>query len=386
MSQILIVDDTQENLDVLSMMLKNNGYTIQVANNGQQAIEAVHNSPPDLILLDILMPDISGYEVCRQLKADPALASIPVVFVSALDETLDKVQAFDIGGVDYIVKPFQVAEVLVRVETQLKVRQLQKKLIEQIETKESINKQLVEANARLENLLKDREEILSILAHDLGNILAAMALKVDILKEYYASLTVEKISKHLDVLKEAKDQMVLIITRLLDVAQIDDKPIHVQLQPGFPGAIIAQVLEQYATLASEKHIALSYEGSKDDYQIQIDATLLGEVLSNLISNAIKYSLSNTSVTVRLFRDSQSVTIEVTDEGLGLSEEDHVRLFTKFARLSARPTGDEKSLGLGLYIAKKLVDAMGGTIRACSPGINQGSTFTVCLPVDRDKAA
>jgi len=380
MSQILVVDDVSTNLDVLSTILKSQGYTVRVAGNGQQAIEAVQSEHPDLILLDILMPDINGYEVCRQLKADPVLAAIPVVFVSALDATFDKVQAFEVGGVDYIAKPFQGEEVLARVETQLKVGQLQKKLIEQLEAEEKINQQLVEANARLENLVRDREETLSIMAHDLGNIMAVMALKLDLLKEHYDSLTTEKVFHHLDALKDAKDQMVLVVTRLLDVAQIDDKPINVKLQPTSPAEVISQVLEQYKGLASKKQIEINYEGDKEEYQLQTDPTLLGEVLSNLVSNALKYSPGHTTVIVRLSRDTHDVTIEVEDDGLGLSEEDHARLFTKFARLTARPTGGEKSLGLGLYIVKKLLDAMGGTITACSPGLDQGSTFTVRLPV------
>ncbi|MBN1313224.1 MAG: hybrid sensor histidine kinase/response regulator [Anaerolineae bacterium] len=380
MSQILVVDDIPTNLEVLSTILESQGHKVRVATNGQQAIELVYNEPPDLILLDILMPGITGYDVCRQLKADPAVASIPVVFVSALDETFDKVQAFEVGGVDYITKPFQAEEVIARAEIQLEVGQLQKKLIEQIKTEENINRQLSEANARLKNLLKDREEIFSIMAHDLGNILAVMALKLDLLKEHYDSLTVEKVFRNLDALKDAKDQMVLVITRLLDVAQIDDKPINVKLQTVSPGEIISQVLDQYKGLASEKHIALQYEAPKETYQLQTDPTLLGEVLSNLVSNALKYSPPDTTVVIRLSKDSQYMTIAVEDEGLGLSKEDHAKLFTKFARLSARPTGGEKSLGLGLYIVKKLIAAMGGTITASSLGIKQGSTFTVRLPM------
>lgn len=287
MSQILVVDDVVENRKVMSTILQSYGYAVRVAEDGLQAIRIVQSEPPDLILLDILMPDIDGYEVCRQLKADPALASIPVVFVSALDETLDKVRAFEVGGADYIVKPYEAEEILARIETQLEKRQLQRKLFEQIEAQNSVNRLLAETNARLETLLKDREEILSILAHDLGNILSVMNLKLDILKEHYDSLGVEKVLQHLDALKDAKDQMVLIITRLLDVAQIDDKPINVKLQSSSPVALITQVVDQYASLASKKHIVLNYEGAKEDYQIQTDPALLRQVLSNLVSNAIQ---------------------------------------------------------------------------------------------------
>ncbi|MBN1430304.1 MAG: hybrid sensor histidine kinase/response regulator [Anaerolineae bacterium] len=384
MSQILIVDDVPQNLKALSLILESRGYAVHTVDNGHRALQAAGSSPPDLILLDIMMPDIDGYEVCRRLKTDPALASIPIIFVSALDETLDKVRAFEVGGVDYIAKPFHPEEILARVETQMELRRLQTRLIEQVEAQEKVNKQLSEANVRLGNLLKDKEDLQGILAHDLGNILALMTLKLDILIKRYDSLSPEKIAHHLVALKKTKDQMASIIARLLDVAQIDDKPIKVNWQPSLPGMIINQVLDQYAGLASEKRITLNYEQAGDDEPIRTDPTLLGEVFSNLISNAIKYSPTDTAVAVRLTRNSQSVTIEVEDNGPGLSESDRAKLFTKFARLSAKPTGGEKSLGLGLYIARKLTQAIGGTITADSPGADQGSTFTICLPIGKNE--
>jgi signal transduction histidine kinase len=379
MAQILIVDDVPENLKALASILQDRGYAVRVANSGQQALNAVAREAPDLILLDILMPGVNGYDVCRQLKALPAFEAIPVIFVSALDEMLDKVQAFEAGGVDYIVKPFQAEEVLIRVETQLKLRQLQQRLVEQIETKEQINQQLVEANERLENLVHEREELLGILAHDLKNILTVIALKLSILKKLYPALTAEQFTGYLNEIKSAKDHMASIITRLLDVAQLDDS-LDVEIRRILLEPSIKRVLEQYTSLAAEKHIELRYEASPEDFQVRADPALLEEVLANLISNAIKYSPRNTQVTVRLLRIEAWAAIEIEDKGLGLSAEDHGKLFKKFTRLSAKPTGGEESLGLGLYIVKKLMDAMGGTIAARSPGINQGSTFALHLPL------
>src|ERR687885_2542877 len=128
---ILVVDDTRENLLLLATMLSESGYKVRKAINGTLALGAVEVAKPDLILLDINMPDINGYEVCRRLKADPQTADIPIIFISALDEVLDKVKAFAIGGVDYITKPFEIQEVLARVENQLTIRNLQKQLQEQ---------------------------------------------------------------------------------------------------------------------------------------------------------------------------------------------------------------------------------------------------------------
>lgn len=155
--EILIVDDTPNNLRFLSTMLLEQEYEVRKAINGSMALKSVQLEPPDLILLDIRMPDMNGYEVCKQLKAEEQSKEIPVIFLSALDAPMDKVMAFDVGGVDYITKPFQFEEVLSRVKTHLTIRKLQKKLQEQnkrlqqeIRQREQVEAELREANERLQ--------------------------------------------------------------------------------------------------------------------------------------------------------------------------------------------------------------------------------------------
>jgi len=148
--QILIVDDTPANLKVLSTMLRGEGFKVRNALEGQSALEAVFSSPPDLILLDVMMPGLSGYEVCQRLKADPQSARIPVIFISALDDALDKVRAFQVGGVDYIAKPFQLEEVLVRVRSHLTLDRQRREI-------EALNTNLLVKNAQLEREIRERQ-------------------------------------------------------------------------------------------------------------------------------------------------------------------------------------------------------------------------------------
>lgn len=164
---ILIVDDTPENLQVLSATLYERGYKVRGVINGKMAIRAARHAPPDLILLDVRMPGMNGYEVCEQLKADAEISHIPVIFISALDEVIDKVKAFEVGGVDYVTKPFNIDEVLARVEHQLTIRQLQKQLIEQnkLLQQEVLERQKAEEKAA--TALQNKGEFVANMSHEL---------------------------------------------------------------------------------------------------------------------------------------------------------------------------------------------------------------------------
>lgn len=159
-SEVLIVDDTTADLELLSGLLRERGCAVRAAVNGELALQAVRNSPPDLILLDVRMPGLNGFQVCAELKADDALKEIPVIFLSALGETIDKVQAFYSGGADYITKPFQIEEVEARVETQLELRRRSRRL------QQAFGK-LKESEAR-------RDELAHLLAHDLRSALRGL--------------------------------------------------------------------------------------------------------------------------------------------------------------------------------------------------------------------
>lgn len=200
-ADILIVDDTPDNLRVLSAMLTNRGYEVRKALNGQRAIASVQSEPPDLILLDIKMPEMDGYEVCRQLKATPHGCEVPIIFISALDDALDKVRAFAAGGVDYVTKPFQEAEVLARIEHQLRIQRLQQQLVEQ-------NEELLRSNREL-------EQFAYVVSHDLQQPLQSVTGFVRVMQLKYESTLDEVAQDYLNRIHETGSRMQRLVQDLL---------------------------------------------------------------------------------------------------------------------------------------------------------------------------
>jgi two-component system, sensor histidine kinase and response regulator len=360
---ILIVDDIPRNLQVLGSILSENGFGVSVASSGRGALEAIASHAPDVILLDIQMPDMDGYEVCRELKANPTTAHIPVIFLTARTEIDDIVRGFETGAVDYITKPFISQELLVRVRTHLR---------------------LVRQTAHLRELNKEKDEFLGIAAHDLRNPLSKiqfiaekMAYKADVFTP--------------DLIKDASADivntvggMMELISNLLDVNAIEQGNLLTELNPIDIATIVEHVTHDYEERAAKKKITLTYEsipaeGNEILPFVISDEVAIVQIFDNLLSNAIKYSPTRTHVRVRLLQSADTVRLEVQDEGPGISDADRKKMFQKFARLSAQPTGNEHSIGLGLSIVKRLVENVHATIDVQSE-LGVGTTFVVTFPV------
>ncbi len=371
---VLVVDDTPENIAVLSSVLRGR-YKTRVAVSGARALE-IASSPetrPDLILLDIRMPDMDGYEVCRRLKESEDLRDIPVIFLSALNETVDKVKAFSVGGIDYVTKPFHAEEVQARVETHLKVRRLQVEL-------EAQNNTLQEYNEELSQLHALKDEFLQIASHDLKNPLTCIlgfAFIIDSLTKPGTVMTEDthalagKIGDQCKVMQK-------IIEDFLDFQAMDAGQIKLIREQIDLNALTRSVLERNADYAAKKTIIPHLEQESSLPLVSADKSRLDQVLDNLVSNAIKFSPPGEHVTVCTRKSEGGVLVEVRDSGPGLTDEDMKKLFVKYAKLSNLPTGGEKSSGLGLAICKKIIEMHGGKVGARNNTEN-GAAFWFELP-------
>jgi signal transduction histidine kinase len=360
---VLIVDDTPANIDVLSQILEEEGYTISVATNGQAALELAPMSHPDLILLDVMMPGIDGFETCRQLKANEETASIPVIFITAKSETEDVIQGFSLGGVDYISKPFRHEEVCARIRNHLQMQNLLRQL-------EIQNKELLELN-------KLKNQFLGIAAHDLRGPLTSIKGFSRFLIDDSDKLPKETRLDFTENIHLASKVMLNLIGNLLDVSVIESGALQLDLQLASFKDLILQQARLHQFSAGKKNIALNFE-LDDIPHCTFDPNRIGQVLDNLISNAIKFSPPGTTVLLQLEQNDDFTVFSIQDEGPGITLEDQEKLFHQFQKLSARPTAGESSHGLGLSIAKIMVEAHHGKLEFFSK-VGEGATFRLSLP-------
>jgi two-component system, sensor histidine kinase and response regulator len=361
--EILIVDDTPENLQVLASILQKRHYEVNMAASGEDALFMVNEKKPDLILLDISMPEMDGYQVCEKLKSTPLTKEIPVIFLTAHNDIESIVRGFDCGAVDYVTKPCNPTELIVRIRTHLELKRHREIMTRQ--------------NEKLRELNKDKDGFLGIAAHDLINPLnAIMGFCRIIEREKHVP---DRIDEYISYILMATKRMHGIIKNLLDVhkieqGRIENKPEHIDLDKS-----VNSLMENHRSHALSKHIALELENNSPGKSLLMDPFVIDQVLDNLISNAIKFSPPGKKVTVRVSIGEGHINLQVADQGPGFTEDDKKKMFGKFARLSAAPTGDENSTGLGLSIVKMLIDGVKGSI-AVESEPSQGALFTVQIPL------
>ena len=370
-ANILIVDDTPENLRLLSNMLAAAGYKIRAVTSGARALTAIAASLPDLVLLDIMMPEMNGYQVCQRLKDNEQTRDIPIIFLSALDETEDKLRAFSVGGVDYVTKPFQLPEIIARVEAHVGLRRLQQQLesanTELVERLEALNRLNAELQARNEEL----DAFAHTVAHDLRNPLNIVL--------GYGELLANRVplneigSQAVEGLQRSATKMADIISALLILAGVRKQPMP-KLNPVNMDTIITDALMRLTPVIERHHAEID---QPENWPIVWSyAPWLEEVWVNFIDNALKYGGRPPRVELGANTlPGGRYRFWVKDNGPGITPEQQSHLFIPFQRLgSVRVEGH----GLGLSIVHRIVERLGGETGVESQP-NQGSTFSFTLP-------
>ncbi|MEC4983925.1 MAG: response regulator [Oscillatoria sp. PMC 1068.18] len=374
---ILIVDDTLENLQVLSQTLSERGYKVRGAVKGEMAIRTAKSVPPDLILLDIKMPDMDGYEVCKQLKAEEKTKQIPIIFLSALDEVTDKVKGFQIGGVDYITKPFQVQEVLARIENQLTIQRLQKQLQIQNELlqKEIQERQKAEATAKAASQAKS--EFLANMSHELRTPLNAILGFAQVLMRE-PELTPEQ-QDYLGIINRSGQHLLELINDVLDLSKIEAGRVSLNFTNFDLYRLLDQIEEMFHIKAEAKNLTIEFRLAPDIPQyIRTDEAKLRGCLINLLGNAVKFTEVG-QITLKV--ETKSISTEnndlellfiVQDTGTGIAPREIRTLFDAFVQAEEGRQAAEGT-GLGLSITKRFVELLGGKIEVNSI-LNEGTIF------------
>lgn len=350
---ILIVDDTPANLSVLAECLTEAGYALLVAEDGEDALALTARTVPDLILLDVMMPGLDGFTTCRRLKERPATAAVPVIFMTALTDTAEKLKAFAAGAVDYITKPIQHEEALARIHTHLTLRRLQRQLEEQLALK---------------------ERFMRIAGHDLRNPLCLILMSGELAKRKAAGSP--ELAEYLDSIHGSARHMRSIIDTFLNLRRAD---------AGGGGSgrcdlnlLVTAVAAQHEPAAEHKKIALATDLTDPLPPARCDTGHAYQALANYVSNALKFTPPGGRITLRSRLTGLRLRLEVADTGPGVPPAERDRLFTEYARLTPRPTGGEESHGVGLSIVKQLVESQGGTVGAEFPR-EGGAIFFLELP-------
>ena len=367
---ILIVDDNPVNLEMLFRYFEYSALKTLAAQDGESALLQIEHTRPDLILLDVLMPGFDGFETCRRLKANESTQDIPVIFMTALSATADKVKGFDVGGVDYITKPFQYEEVIARVNAHLTIRRQQQQLQEQTAL-------LEEKNAQLKALNASKDKFFSIIAHDLKSPFAGLLVVANLIKENLERWNKDKIIHFADQLQESVDTLYALIENLLTWSRFQQgameyHPQYVKIQ-----YIIARNVALLIHNAQQKQITLR-NSVQEQIPAFIEVNMIDVVVRNLLSNAIKFTKPGGTVEISATHDENTLKVAISDTGIGIPEEILPNLFRIGVKTRQIGTGGERGTGLGLILCKEFIDQHGGTIRVESE-VGRGSTFWFTLP-------
>lgn len=348
-SKILIVDDVQLNLDLMKEILSEKDYLIATAINGKSAIAKAKAHKFDLILLDVILPDIDGFEVCAHLKSNPQTQDVPIIFLTAKREKESIIKGFQLGAVDYIPKPFSREELLARVNLHLTLRRAQDELI--------LSKELAESAAKAKAIF------LANMSHEIRTPMNGIVGMVDILKR--TKLTAEQL-EYLDIIEISGENLLMIINDVLDFSKIEAGQITFERIRFNITDEVNEVIKILRYKAVQKQLVLSFEIDPDVPPLLIgDPLRLKQVLINLCNNSIKFtSEGSVCIHVKLKEINDSAVrllFEVQDTGIGISPENQLKLFKSFSQADVSTTRKFGGTGLGLAISKNLVQLMNGSI-------------------------
>ncbi len=369
---VLVVDDIEANRDVLSRRLQEQGCTVTTVNDGRLALVKLRDAPFDLVLLDVMMPEMDGYETLRILKADETLRHIPVIMISALSEQESAVRCIELGAEDYLSKPFNAVLLKARIGACLEKKRLHDReahLFEQLQT----------SHLRLQQLEKGRDDLTHMIVHDLRTPLNAMMMGIQELK--FLGEMNEGQQEMIEIARRGGQTLVGIINDLLDVSQMESGALRLERREVTASELIDDAMKQVTPLAAAKSVTLAVTLEPDLPVLIADEAKVLRTLVNLLSNAIKFTPRGGSVAVAARQDQDGISLQfsVSDTGEGIPSEAFAHIFEKFGQVESRHGGRGMSTGLGLTFCKLAVEAHGGHIGVEStPG--QGSTFCFTLPL------
>ncbi len=365
--KILIVDDVMSNVLLLKVLLTNEKFQIATASNGRQALDQVIKEKPDLVLLDVMMPDMSGFEVSQQLKANPETAEIPIIFLTALNSTADIVTGFQVGGNDFISKPFNKEELIIRVTHQISLIAAKRIIVAQTE--------------ELRKTIIGRDKLYSVIAHDLRSPMGSIKMVLNMLILNLPSDTIgPEMYELLTMANQTTEDVFSLLDNLLKWTKSQIGKLKVVYQDIDMVEVTEGVIEIFSMVAELKKISIRLE-TPSKLEVYADIDMIKTVIRNLLSNAIKFSNEETEILVTVQEQEGMAVVSVKDSGCGIDEENQKKLLHTDTHFSTFGTNNEEGSGLGLLLCQDFVIKNGGRLWFTSAK-GEGSTFSFSIPLKK----
>lgn len=364
---ILVVDDVVSNVLLLRVLLTNEKFKVITASNGREALSQAVGAHPDLILLDVMMPEMNGFEVAEKLKADPETQNIPIIFLTALNTTADIVKGFKVGANDFISKPFNKEELVIRVNHQISLIAAKRIILRQTE--------------ELRKTIMGRDKLYSVIAHDLRSPMGSIKMVLNML---ILSLPEEQIGPEmfqmLSMANQSTEDVFALLDNLLKWTKSQIGKLNVVYQDFDIVETIASVIEIFNLVAGVKNIKVNFSMT-EKVEVHADIDMMKTIMRNLLSNAIKFSYNDSEILVKVVIEGDMVVVGVTDSGKGMSEEDQKKLLNAETHFSKYGTNNEEGSGLGLLLCLDFAMKNGGRLWFESEE-GKGSTFFFSVPLKK----
>ena len=371
--KILIVEDSQENMDLLVYFLHPQGYEIISVYDGLSALQKVEEEHPDIILLDIMLPKMDGYEVCGRLKKDPETKFIPIIMLTALKELKDKVRALEVGADDFLTKPFENIELLARVKSLLRLKEYHDEL-------QSKNMELAEKNESLMRMDRFKEDLTNLIIHDMKNPLFVIQGNLQMMSMSMENVPPEILKKYAQRIERSSQQLLRMVVNLLDISRIEEGTIDLKNDYADINEIIDKIIERIKDYPENKNKEIIVDLDSNLPELTIDRSVMGRVFENLINFSITNLVDEGKVTITTAAvDDQRIQFVTHDNGTQIPKNYHDKIFEKFSQTEIKDSGYRVDRALGLTFCKMAVEAHKGSMWLDLEN-RVGNKFIIELPI------
>ena len=362
--RILVVDDVMSNVLLLKILLTNEKFQVLTANNGTTCLKVCKEQHPDLVLLDVMMPDISGFDTAVELNKEPVTADIPIIFLTALNSPSDLVHGFQVGANDFLSKPFNKEELIMRVMHQISLV--------------AAKRIIVQKNIELKRTISNRDKMYSVIAHDLRSPMASIRMVLNLVVQTVSPEAIGPEMFYLiDKANKETEETHDLLDNLLKWTKSQTGRLNVAFQEFEISDVVTGVADIFSLIAETKKIKLTTEYHEEGLKVRADKDMLNTVLRNFLSNAIKFSNEGSSIEIVVSRKDNFAKVGVRDHGVGIAPDRIDSIFHKGE--TTYGTNNEEGSGLGLQLCKDFAVKIGGDVMVESV-LGEGSTFSVLVPL------